>query len=599
MSYVPPPPAFGLPSKFAEWRTSQLQIVTDGIANRAPVMGVCAPVGIGKSLAGVAIGTIRPRRCVVVTATKGLQDQYMSDFAQCGMVDLRGRENYTCPDEIQDNDNDGPAYTCADGPCFGGLRCRAKWSGRCPYENAKRKFLAAPLATTNYSYLIAANRYSDGIGPVGTLVLDEAHDARKQVEAAMSVTITARELDSIMSSVFLPLPPDNKDNAYLIDDAWEKWAAHQLRKITGIISAMEAEAAAKAEAGGTAPPKPTITELLKMRRFTALQQKLVLLTSPGVQWVWDRTGHGAWTTYRFDPLSCAAFAQGYLLNGADTTLLLSATLTYKTPLDLGVDPVGLNYRNYDSPFSVARGPIYILSVCKVDSKMDQTDWDNLLTVIDMIIAGRMDRKGLIHTVSYDRAIGVMKDSKFARIMVGNKPKPRVSRRGGSNANDSNVGNVYSPGESGYGEYHTTTAEIVEQFKITPAPKVLVSPSITTGWDFPMSAAEYQILMKVPFPDASSRIMKARAKADPLYHSQLAAQEIAQAVGRIRRSEGDQGETFILDTHARWFIPGRNNTAHKHRLLFPESIYQYIKYIDVVPTPPQSLLEQVFHGNPNR
>jgi Rad3-related DNA helicase len=76
---------------------------------------VCAPTGWGKSPVIVADALRSGEPSAIVTATRGLQDQYLNDFKSIGMVDLRGRNNYACGMK--------EGYTCEDG-----------YSARCVYK---------------------------------------------------------------------------------------------------------------------------------------------------------------------------------------------------------------------------------------------------------------------------------------------------------------------------------------------------------------------------------------------------------------------------------------------------------------------------------
>jgi Rad3-related DNA helicase len=75
--------------------------------------------------------------------------------------------------------------------------------------------------------------------------------------------------------------------------------------------------------------------------------------------------------------------------------------------------------------------------------------------------------------------------------------------------------------------------------------VLVSPSYQIGWDFPRTDCEYQILIKVPFPNTQSAVIEARCQ-DTDYRLNYAMQLIVQMRGRGLRDACDRCEFFILD-----------------------------------------------------
>jgi Rad3-related DNA helicase len=98
-----------------------------------------------------------------------------------------------------------------------------------------------------------------------------------------------------------------------------------------------------------------------------------------------------------------------------------------------------------------------------------------------------------------------------------------------------------------------TLEKVKMFKASAPPKILVSPSMTTGWDFPGSECEYQIIGKLAYPDTRSKLVKARMDADDDYAPYVAMQQLIQACGRGVRSLTDRCENFIIDDNIVWFI----------------------------------------------
>jgi Rad3-related DNA helicase len=104
------------------------------------------------------------------------------------------------------------------------------------------------------------------------------------------------------------------------------------------------------------------------------------------------------------------------------------------------------------------------------------------------------------------------------------------------------------------------AGAVNHFKKADPPAILVSPSVTTGVDFPDSDCRYQIIAKIPFPDGRDPLVKARTDADPEYGLYLAMQSVIQACGRGVRSEKDFCETLIVDDMWSWFYSRNQHLA---------------------------------------
>jgi Rad3-related DNA helicase len=142
-----------------------------------------------------------------------------------------------------------------------------------------------------------------------------------------------------------------------------------------------------------------------------------------------------------------------------------------------------------------------------------------LARIDQIVKSRLASKGIIHTVSYDRARDIVR------------------------------ANGYGPWAIVHGS--NDAAMKVKAFKHRQAPAFLVSPSMTTGWDFPHDECRWQVIAKVPFPDGRSLIHQERAKQDPKLPYYMAWQTLVQAAGRGVRAEDDYCETFVIDDHFDW------------------------------------------------
>jgi Rad3-related DNA helicase len=239
---------------------------------------------------------------------------------------------------------------------------------------------------------------------------------------------------------------------------------------------------------------------------------------PGMQtdWVAERTETGA----LFSPVWAHAYAEEYLFRAIPRVVLVSATLQPAAARYMGINPAQIDFREFASTFDPARRPLIYVPTTTVDRHMNEGQVRMWLSRIDGIVAGRLDRKGVIHTRSYERARLIVERSKHRAIML-----THTSR---------------------------TTRETVERFKRAKAPCVLVSPSVEEGYDFVGDLARYQILAKVPFIDMRSALMQARIKSDKTYANYVTALALIQQTGRGMRAEDDMCETLVVDDHFAWF-----------------------------------------------
>src|SRR5438552_1565175 len=224
------------------------------------------------------------------------------------------------------------------------------------------------------------------------------------------------------------------------------------------------------------------------------------------------------------PLWPAPYAQGSLFLGIPRVMLTSATVRPRTLSLLGIQSEEVEIEDCPSTFPVQNRLVTHIPTVRLNHRSSETDVLLWVMRMDQIIGRRLDRKGIIHTVSYDRARLILERSQYKDLML-------THRAGG-------------------------VAYAVSQFKRAKAPSVLVSPSVTTGVDFPDDECRYQIIAKVPFPEVRSTLVRARTEADPEYGLYLAMQSVVQAAGRGVRSQTDWCETYIVDDMWTWFY-GRN------------------------------------------
>ena len=83
------PSELGLPSKFTSFRSAQIEAIEQIVNSEKRVVGLCLPTGSGKSLVAMGAAKAGGLKTVICTATKGLQEQYLADGRECGMVERR------------------------------------------------------------------------------------------------------------------------------------------------------------------------------------------------------------------------------------------------------------------------------------------------------------------------------------------------------------------------------------------------------------------------------------------------------------------------------------------------------------------------------
>jgi Rad3-related DNA helicase len=462
-------------------------------------------------------------RFIILTSTRGLQSQLMKDFGQHyeDWTDVRGQSNYLC---VLEEPNRVPV---SEGPCHAGLQCEYRSAG-CTYYDAKRKAANARVVVTNYAFWLSENQYGEGIGTFDVMICDEAHNAPDEVASWLSVYVSQWEVQNML-------------NGYAPDaDNWQSWAA---RGRTNVEQEIDLHKRVTTLHSHGAPFDHKLVGRVRQLRDLARRLARLSLLQDNKSWVFERTRKG----WRWDPIWPAPFAERYLYRNTPKVIFVSASIREKTMELMGVKKGEYGFHEYPSTFPKSRRPVYVYRSTpplRWTHKSPPEVVKAILRLSDRVLDKRHDRKGIIHSVSYDRKNLVLGNSTHRTRYIHHKDS-------------------------------TSAAEAIRLYREHQEPKVLLSPSVTTGLDFPYTECEFQIIPKVPFPDSRSAILRARAKADKEYPMYLAAQETMQATGRGMRAEDDQCETFILDESFFWFV-------RRYKKFFSRAFLEAIVYVRSIP-----------------
>ena len=502
------PQACGLPRKFKEWRRGQERAARDLAFSDQRFNLICIPTGGGKTAVAMGYVGIEEDRAAYLTATRQLSDQVMDDFRSMGLKDIRGRLNYIC--DIDDSKDASQAV------CTGGVYC-ALMKGGCTYYDKQRVARESRLVNTNYRYWLHAEE-SGGLGEFPILICDEAHRTPDEISDFAAVEVTEGEVRS-----FGLQPPPRAGRSK--PGYWASQSLHTLEILASQQASVERRRSIK-------------NMQRRLARLCRLSDEAWLASSPrGGIWRWDLIDPGA-------------LAEELLFRGAKKIILVSASIRRKTLQLLGVDDK-VKVLEQDSAFPVTQRPIYYWPVARPGRSMSSFEKRAWLGANATIIEPRMDRNGVIHSVSFDRAWEI-----FNALPQHQKRMTIIHKRGEAAAD------VFE--------------EFVERGKRRPT--ILISPSVGTGVDFKYQIAEYQIIPKVPFPDMSSPLVKARAKHDKEYIPYVTMQTLVQNAGRPVRADDDHGETFITDGNFGWL-------RGSHWDFAPRYFHAAVRTIDKDDTPP--------------
>lgn len=502
------PSDLNLPPKFSSFRreVKQLETINTIALSSKRFTLLCAPPGVGKSTIAIAVAQARAWRTFYAVVTKSLSAQLMSDFADpdtTNLFEINGHSNYPCA--IKSYDDSGS---------YSDMQCRADQGRRaadilnngsnCGYKQDVEIATNRMLVTSNYAHHFQLHKSADDnrLGMFDLLVIDEAHKVHDILCEHASIYLSRHILsrfgiENVVSHLStLDLQPTDTKALIL-------WANRSSDYLSEELDNMRHEYAQK--------------DLLPIRYLLSSLDRIIHeIPNDPIAWRILPTEKGI---TRISPLWGRLHAESYLFRSIPRILLISATLSKQTASDFGIPPSEYDYLEVSSSFPIKRRPFIFIPTVKVDFNLHSSPGTMriLMSRIDSIIADRQDRKGIIHSISYDWAELIKSQSKFSHLIT-----------------------THARGLQG--------REEIDRFKRSSRPGVLISPIVEEGHDFKDDLARYQIILKIPRIDSREILTKARSQTDKQYLNQLIIDRLEQMYGRIIRSVDDWGETFILDLH---------------------------------------------------
>lgn len=485
------PQDLGLPLKFKEFRLNQFEIATKIATSPKYAYLLDASTGSGKSLIGATVQKLLNKNVVYVCTTKQLQDQILNDFPYARI--LKGRNAYPCNKYMKMF----PEISAED--CSKTEVSSCNFENDCYYLRAKAAALSAPIAVLNTAYFLSEANYIGTFSNLEFLVIDEFDTVEEQLMSFIEVLITQRQLNE------LNLDKPKYSTKF---DSWIEWANAAIKILIPRLDSIQREL----NSSWSTTNFPLMKE---EKRLSRLLKKLKFFVKEVNQyWVWV-SGTDRWS---FKPIWIAKYADENLWRHAKKVLGMSATIL--DPIQVCVN-VGLKYDNcvyrmIPSPFPKENRPIKYEPCASVTNKTMETALPALKEKIESIISEHSEEKILCHCVTYKIRDYLMKNIKSSRLMT-----------------------------------HDTfnRSDMLDVFKRSVQPKVLVSPSMDRGVDLPHDECRVVIIAKVPFPDLGDPQVNKRlfaSKDGRRWYIHKSISKIIQMSGRGVRSADDYAITYILD-----------------------------------------------------
>jgi len=501
-----------------------------------------APVGSGKSAIAVACAKYF-KEAHVLTPRKSLQDQYAEDFYKESLVTMKGRSSYPCTypsdgnqeyDRVTSLIRSGKPLvmlkgtkTCNEGPCITSGKIKKLCTNPgdngqpdrtpCPYSMAIDTAQISGTIVHNLHSFIFQTYYSGRFQKRPLLVVDECHELEDTLRGFAEKTIT---IPVLISEQDMPL----EGNMTTMAD----WADYLLPFADRYSSnAKEGEVSAREE-------------------FEALILTLQELSDiVGDKFVVDseRDTFSKKTKFIITPEYVANLSGKYILDYGERRLLMSGTVYSKNLYCRlnGLIPEETCFIKIGSSFPKRLRPIYAKQEYMVDTshKMWDTNFSQVVANIRKVMEIFKDVKGLIHAPSYTAAIALqaaLRDSN--RVVTHSKDDFQ---------------------------------QVLQAFYSSAEPKVLISPICQQGVDFREDRARFQIILRVPYPSTSSKLMAKKVKEDFSYYNYKALVVFGQQIGRVNRSEEDFGVTILMDSRFPGFL--RKNKTNLPKWLMEAVVYE--------------------------
>lgn len=475
---------------------------------------IAAPTGIGKTAIGAAVALWAQQLVVegeydagayYLVTQKLLQDQLAEDI---GKFKPDFRRGCTLKSAIE--------YKCDQhGTCMVGLRmkkekrCAAAAALQCKYRNQKALFANVPLAVTNYPYFFTERTYVGEFKNRRVLIADECHTLEKQILGFVEININAEILDEWVPHL-KPVPnlPDIFDFADWLE---QKYIPALKLRIEGLEAQVEAH--------------PNVSKYQEQLNQTETQLGRTVAAIQSIDadrnnWVyWQERKEGNLESMA-KPISATAFTQQLIFDAAHTRVYMSAFPGPKMVFcrSLGLDPEKTAWLSLSSTFPKENRPIHMLLVGSMGRQQAENTTPSMLRMCERILTEHHSEKGLIHCHSYKlgEQIYAFLNPRFPnRIIFPKNGKERDAS--------------------------------FQMHKNMDEPTVMLSPSMTEGFNMQDDLARFQILAKMPYPYLGDKQVAAKKERDPDWYDMQTIMTVLQACGRIVRSDTDHGATYILDS----------------------------------------------------
>lgn len=485
------------------------------------------PTGVGKShLALMIVDWYRKNvnkvaRADVITNSKILQDQYSSLYES--ICNLKGKENYEC---------ESYSSSCGQGMEFSRLnktKCES-----CPFVNSRESFMSGGIGLTNfYLYTLYAmynQKMLREVRDARILIVDECHDLDDVVSNFISIKLTesiikkykfAREDEIIRDIKAVTTIPSYISLLNSLGQDIENTLESMSLSMSSIKRSKTSDVRSNKISIITKSKNSDMKTMELISSLSQLKMKIEIFIkeysdNPN-NWILEQTYNEKLRQKELslEPIWAYDYLDKYIFSHYDMVFLMSGTILDKNLFCQlnGLDVSKSIYYSIPSPFKAENRPIIYMPLGKMSYKTKDETFKRYIPYIEKILEKYKDKKGIIHTNSFELSNWIKKSITNSRLIF----------------HDS-----------------SNKDEMLQLHFNSDEPSVIVSPSVDTGVSFDDDLARFQIIAKVPYPSLASNKNKMRMNNNPDWYSYKTVSGLIQMLGRPIRSIDDHSDTIILD-----------------------------------------------------
>jgi len=486
------------------------------------------PPGVGKSILALSIcqrylKDVNPNsKFDIITNSKILQEQYFTEFKS--PANLWGKNNYDCTQY---------SCSCESGKEFNKIN-KTKCDD-CPYDNSKNSYLHDTINLTNFHLYIMFQLYQEELysqRKSNVLIVDEAHNLEEIFSDFISINLTEFMIKrmglSKQSIILNSMKTINSIDSFvefceevLVNEISDRMASikwEMKKSTTGNTTQINRDLKIDKVFGENTNSSVKLMNVLgDLENYLSKIENFIkdYAKSPE-NWIMETTiNKNKQKEINVQPVWAHPYLEKYIWSKYDYVIMMSGTILDKDVFSYlnGLSVHQTVYYSINSPFDVKNRPIYYMPLGRMTYNKKEETFDKYIPFIGKLMNKYKNKKGIIHTHTYELANWVKEKVIDERLI--------------------------------FHEMDSKNQALKEHYE-SDSPTVLCSPSMSTGVNLENDRARFQILLKIPYPSLASKKNKMRQSTMPEWYTWRTIIGIIQAYGRGIRSYNDYADFIILD-----------------------------------------------------